>query len=210
MTRTMAGPTTSRSDHAPAPRGRATTALAIVLAVAIALPLASTAFGLYDRIEHWGKLVHAIDGACATFIFGMLLFGWRDRTRTDLTDELATLLTILAGILFGVIWEIIEFVFDWVAYSDLQKSNTDTMTDFLWNDLMTIAAALLAMRVYCHVASADDRPRLGDVAEWLVDGPSRVLDRHGLALAVIGGALIAATVAALWFSGRPVPGLPIP
>src|SRR5205823_3078761 len=106
----------------------------------------------------------------------------RHRTRAEITDELAALLAMFGGILFGVLWEIVEFVRDWVAYSDLQKSNTDTMTDFLWNDLATVIAALVAMRVYCRVVTAADRDQLAGVAEWLVDGPSHMLDRHGFAL----------------------------
>ena len=199
-----------RTDSKPAGRGRALYGVVLVLALGVLLPIASTALGLYDHVQHWGKLIHAIDAACATFIFGLLLLGWRERTHIDLTDELAALLTMFAGILFGVLWEIVEFVRDWVAYSDLQKSNTDTMTDFLWNDIATVLAGLLAVRVYCRVVSQIDRRQLAAVAEWLVDGPSRVLDRHGFALTVVAVGLTAATILALWFSGRPVPGLPIP
>ena len=199
-----------RSRVQAADRGRVPVVLATVLAVGILLPLLSSMFGVYDRVTHWGKVVHAADGACATLIFALLLLGWRERTRAELTDELATLTAIFGGVLFGVLWEIVEFVRDWVAYSDLQKSNTDTMTDFLCNDVAVVIAALIAMRAYCHVATAGDRERLGQVAEGLVDGPSRVLDRHGLALGLIASGLIAATVLVLWFAGRPVPGLPIP
>ena len=83
MTRTAAASPASRADAAPVVRGRAMTVLAVVIALAIALPLLSTVFGVYDRIEHWGKLVHALDGAAVTFVFGMLFFGWRDRTATS-------------------------------------------------------------------------------------------------------------------------------
>src|SRR5207248_11263772 len=126
--------------------------------------------------------VHAVDTLCASLVFGLFLLGWRDLLRVDLTDELAALMTIFAGMLFGLIWEIVEFIRDWVAYSDLQKSNTDTMTDFLVGDVATVLAALLAVRLYVHIVSAGDRQALGATAAWLVDGPSRVLDRHGFAL----------------------------
>lgn len=195
---------------ASAANARAVYVLAAVLAVGALLPLASTALGLYDRIVHWGKFIHAADGACVAFIFGMLLLGWRTRNRLDLSNELAALMTMFVGILFGVLWEIVEFVRDWVAYSDLQKSNSDTMTDLLWGNLAAIAAALLAMHVYCHLTTAPDRERLGSIAERLVDGPSRVLDHHGFALMVITMGIVAAAILALWFSGRPLPGLPIP
>jgi len=192
------------------PRSRVDYILVGLLVVGIAAPLLSTVFGLYDRVEDWGKLIHALDAACATAIFGLLFLGWRDLAQIDVTDELAALLIVFFGILFGVVWEIVEFVRDWVAYSDLQKSNTDTMTDFLWNDVAAVLAALLVVRLYCHVTSLRDRKALGETAEWLVDGPSRLLDRHGLTLAVITGCCLAAAVAALWFAGRPVPGLSIP
>jgi len=190
--------------------GRAIQVVMIILTVGVLLPLASTLLGLYDHVTNWGKAVHAADGACATLICGLLLLGWRDRVFTDLTDELATLTTIFGGILFGVLWEIVEFVRDWVVYSDLQKSNTDTMTDFLCNDVAVVIAALVAIQAYCHLATARDREGLGQIAETLVDGPSRVLDRHGMALALIAAGLIAAAVLVLWLAGLPVPGLPIP
>jgi hypothetical protein len=182
----------------------------VPLVVGIALPLLSTVAGLYDRVEHWGKLVHAADGFCAAFIFGLLFLGWRQKNNVDLSDQLSALLTMFFGIFFGVLWEIVEFVRDWVAYSDLQKSNNDTMTDFLCNDVAIVIASLVAMHVYLHVLRPSERERLAGIGEYLVDGPSRVLERHGLTLTVIAVALIAATILTLWFVGRPVPGIPIP
>ena len=206
---TLAAP--SHVEIRAAQRGRrAIVLVGVLLVVGIALPLLSTAAGLYDHVTNWGKLVHAVDGAIAALVFGLLFLAWRDRTHVDITDELSGLLAMFFGIFFGVMWEVVEFIRDWVAYSDLQKSNTDTMTDFLWNDVAAVLAALLVVRLYCHVTSLRDRKALGETAEWLVDGPSRLLDRHGLTLAVITGCCLAAAVAALWFAGRPVPGLSIP
>ena len=210
MTRTAARTSIGRASVTPPTSGRVRNLLLITLGVGVALPLVSSALGLYDGIQHWGKLVHAVDGFCAALIFGLLFLGWRERAQIELADELAALLTMFFGIFFGVIWEVVEFVRDWVAYSDLQKSNTDTMTDFLWNDLAVVLASLLAMRLYCHVLAARDREALGTTAEWLVDGPSRLLDRHGFLLTLIAAVLIAVAVALLWFAGRPVPGIPIP
>jgi hypothetical protein len=155
------------------------------------------------------QVVHAVGAACATFAFGVLLLGWRERTRADLSDELAALLTMFAGVFFGVLWALLDFLRDWVAYSDLQKSNTETMLNFLSNDVAVVLATLLAVRVYCRLKSAQ-RNTMGTSAEWLVDGPSRVLDRHSMALTTIAAGLIAATVLTLWFAGRPVPGVSIP
>jgi hypothetical protein len=156
------------------------------------------------------SLVPALFGACATAMFAVLFLAWRDLTRTDFTDELAALLAMCVGILFGLLWEIVEFVVDWVAYSDLQTSNTDTMTDLLWNDVACVLAALLVGRLYARLTDERDRKQLGAIAEWLVDGPSRLLNRHGLTLTILTAGCIAAAIAALWFAGRPVPGLSIP
>lgn len=210
LTRTQGTPRGAAGNGSRVASGRSTVLVVVPLVIGIALPLISTVLGLYDSIQHWGKLVHAVDGFCAAFIFGLLLLGWRARAQIDLADELAALLTMFFGIFFGVMWEIVEFLRDWVAYSDLQKSNNDTMTDFLCNDVAVVIATLVAMRVYCHVLRPAERENLGTTAEWLVDGPSRGLDRHGLTLSVIAIGVIAACVLALWFSDRPVPGIPIP
>src|SRR5919201_2757128 len=145
--------------------------IGLVLLVGVGLPVASTALGLYDRVQHWGKLVHALDAACATLLFGVLLFAWRDLERVDLADELAALMAMCAGVFFGVIWEIVEFVIDWVGNADLQKSNSDTMTDFLWSDLGAAVAAVVAARLYCRRLGRREREGLGGLAVWLVSGP---------------------------------------
>ena len=189
--------------------GKPVYVLGAVLLIGALLPLVSAAFGVYDHVIHWGKFIHAVDGASATFIFALLLLGWRRRNHIDVSDEFAVMVSVCAGVVFGVLWEIVEFVRDWVAYSDMQKSNTDTMTDFLCNDVAAVFAALVAMRLFCSMNGVEAR-RLATVAEWLVDGPSRVLDRHGLSLALIVTGVITATVLTLWFAGRQVPGIPIP
>ena len=175
---------------------------------AVALPGASTAFGLYDRITHWGKLVHGADAFLVALLVGVLLLGYREARRIDLSDQLGALLTVFVGVAFGVLWELVEYVFDWVADTSLQKSNADTMTDFLWHDLGTVLATLLAVRLFCHWLGAADRRAVGVAGGWLVDGPSRLLDRHGWLMTLLVSAIIALAVAALWFAGRPIPGLP--
>jgi hypothetical protein len=192
---------------ARSPRASAKTFLVVLAVVALAIPIVSTLFRLYDRILHWGKLVHGLEGFLVALLVGVLLVGWRDRAAIDLSDQLATLTTICVGIFDGVLWEIVEFVLDWVRYSDLQKSNSDTMTDFLWNDVGAILGALLAVRLYSHWLHSNEREETGAVAAWLVAGPSRVLARHGFVVSIVVAALAAAAVAALWFAGRPVPGV---
>ena len=54
------------------------------------------------------------------------------------------------------------------------------------------------------------RREIGDVSVWLVDGPSRLLNRYGLLITALVAAIAAIAVASVWFSGRPLPGLGIP
>jgi hypothetical protein len=181
--------------------------LELVWVLLVGLPGASTALGIYDHVLHWGKLVHGVEGLLIAVLVGSLLLGYRDAQSIGLADQLAGLLTITLGIAFGVLWETIEFIIDWVADTSLQKSNTDTMTDFLWNDLGAVIGTLLIVRLYCHWLSARDRRALGSAGTWLVDGPSRLLDRHGWLITLVAAALLALAIIALWFTGRPVPGL---
>jgi prolipoprotein diacylglyceryltransferase len=141
-----------------------------------------------------------------SLLIGLLVLGWRDRKGIELGDQQATLLSILAGIQFGVLWKLVEFVLDWVWNADLQKSNTETVVDLLWNDVGAVVGAVLSARLYCHVANASQRAKLGAVATWLVSGPSRGLDRHGGLVTIVLAVLASLTVAGLWLAGRPVPG----
>lgn len=182
--------------------GRLRAWLAVLLIGLVALPAVSSLLGLYDRVEHWGKLVHALETVGVTLLFAFLLLSWRDREAVDLSDPLAGLLSVFVGVLFGVLWDLLEFVLDWTRLTAFQRSNADTMTDLLWSDVGAVVAALVAVRLYCHVLTPGQRQALGGVAAYLVDGPSRVLDRHGR-LVTVGVAAIGALAAiSLWLAER--------
>jgi hypothetical protein len=163
--------------HVPRP-------LEFAFVLGMALQFISESTKLFELFTYWDKVVHP-----------------------TLIAQLATLMTICTGIFAGVLWELVEFVLDWVRYSDLQKSNSDTMTDFLWNDVGAVIGALLAARWYCQWLRSNERAEISGLATWLIDGPSRVLERHGFLVTTIVAVLIVAAVAAVWFAGRPVPGL---
>jgi hypothetical protein len=96
----------------------------------------------------------------------------------------------------------LEFLIDWTLGTDLQKSNSDTMTDLLWNDAAAVVAAVATVRLYCHLMSPAKRASIGKIAAGLVDGPSRILDRHGVLVAIIFAALGTVAVATLWAANR--------
>src|ERR1700730_8168137 len=131
------------------------------------------------------QLVHCVAALCVTLAVGLLVLGWRDQAAIDLSDQLAALLSIFAGIGFGVAWKLTEFVLDWVFVIDLQKSNSQTMLDLLANDVGAVVAAVLATRLYCHALSTRQRQEFGAAAAWLVRGSNRVLDRHGVLVTIV-------------------------
>ena len=155
------------------------------------------------------KPIHLLAALVFTGAAGLLLLSWRDRSAYAIDDRIVALAAMCAGLLFGVAWELVEFLSDWLIGSNLQRSNLDTMTDLLWNDVGAVVAGSLVVWAYCRFVDARARERLGTTAVWLVHGPSRLLDKHGF-LMTIGVALVAAAaIGALWFAGRPVPGFPI-
>jgi hypothetical protein len=167
-----------------------------------ALPTLSSLLQLYDSIQYWGKLVHALEAFGVTLMFGVLLLAWRDREAVDISDQLSALLSMFVGILFGVVWALFEFLMDWTLGSALQKSNGDTMTNLLWNDVTAVVAAVAAGHLYCHLISPADRRSLGRLSAWLVDGPSQMLDRNGMLVALVFALLGSVAVASLWVADR--------
>jgi hypothetical protein len=155
------------------------------------------------------KVVHGVTAFIVAAGVGLFIFAWRDHQRFEIDDRIVALISVCVGLLFGVTWELVEFVIDWVRYSDLQPSNLDTMTDLLWNDVGAVLAGALVAWGYCRVLDNRAHERLGVLAQFLVDGPSRLLDHHGFLMTIVVSVLAALAVGALWFAGRPVPGFPI-
>lgn len=155
------------------------------------------------------KALHVVGALVIVAVLGGLVLGYRDRARVDLSDQLATVLAMFAGVVVAMFVELLEFVADWLLGTQLQPSNTDTMTDLLASDLGAIIGAVLATTVYRRWLNVGQRQRLGERAVWLTDGPSRVLHQHGFAITLVVSGVLGAVVAALWFTGRPVPGFPI-
>lgn len=155
------------------------------------------------------KVMHGIAAFIVAGGIGFLILAWRDHQRFEIDDRVVATVSMCVGLLFGVAWELVEFVVDWVRYSDLQLSNLDTMTDLLWNDVGSVVAGSMVVWAYCSLLNLRAREHLGAFAERLVHGPSHVLDRHGFLITIIVALLAAIAVGALWFVGRPVPGFPI-
>jgi hypothetical protein len=153
-------------------------------------------------------MAHAGEALVFSVFIAVLWLGYRDHFRQEVSTSLVTLAAMAAGIAIGVVWELGEFSLDWVIKWDLQASNKDTMTDFLWIDLAAVAGALLASCLYCNTFSAALRRETGEAAAWLIGGPARLIDKHWRLVVAALALTIAGYVALLWFVDRSIPGFP--
>jgi hypothetical protein len=184
-------------------------AVELAFVLAIALQFVSESFKLYEHFYYWDKLAHPAEIFLATFVGALLLLGYLDTYRIALPRPFAAVVSMLAGASLGAFWEFIEFGSDWFGSTNLQKSNADTMTDLLTNDVAAVGATLVVFWLYHHRTTARQRERLGHVARWLTDGLGGLLHRHGVVLALVLALLVAGLLGAGWFVDRspPAPSL---
>ena len=196
------------SDPAPHAEGRplrVSRVVALASVLGVALVGVSDALNLYDRIVYWGILVHAAEGCLVASVAAYLLIAYRDREQPGVHTQLVALMSMLVGVTFGAFWEFLAFVLDWIRHSDLQKSNSDTMTDMLSNDLAAVLGALLALHAYFHWTRPAVQLEVSDLATWLFNPIGRLLDVHGKLLAALVLLAIMVYIAALWYAERALP-----
>ena len=179
----------------------------LAFTLTIALQFVSESLKLYEIFYYWDKFAHPAEVFLATFMFGQLFLGYVDTYGVRLQRPFVAFVTLIFGATLGATWEFVEFVSDWFGNADLQKSNADTMTDILSNDIGALTAMLLAFWLYHHVRTTErQREELGHLARWLTNGIGRLLDRHGVLIGALFFLLLGSLVAAAWLVDRhPVP-----
>jgi hypothetical protein len=168
-------------------RARVPRPLELAFVFGIALQFASESTKLFELFFYWDKLVHPTLVALTGMISAWLLIGYRDAFGKRIPIHFVAAFGMLVAISVGAMWEFVEFSTDWFQYSDLQKSNGDTITDIISNDIGAFVATLLALWLYTHVFREEQRHETGRVAQWLMHGPRVLLRRHGAAI----GSLVA-------------------
>jgi hypothetical protein len=164
----------------------------------MALQFASESTKLFELFTYWDKIVHPTLVALTAMIAAWLLLGYHDAYRKRLPIHFAALFGLLLGMCVGAFWEFIEFGSDWFGDANLQKSNGDTITDIISNDIGAFVATLFGLWVYTHLLNDNQRQEMGRVARWLAHGPRRLLERHGR----IAGSLVAVLFAAVLFGSQ--------
>ena len=170
--------------------------------LAVALQFVSESFKLFELFTYWDKLVHSAEIFLAAAVAAFLVFGYRDLNHLRVPDQACAASAMLFGMTLGSVWEVIEFAFDWFGNAHLQKSNADTMTDFLWNAAGAVFGALLGAWLYCHRTDAAQRQKLGRIADWLTNWLAGQLTRRGKVVGFALAVVFVAVIAAGWYVNR--------
>jgi hypothetical protein len=186
--------------HVPRP-------LELAFVLGMALQFISESTKLFEIFTYWDKIVHPTLVALTAMIGAWLLLGYAEAFGKRIPIHLAAAFGLLLGMSVGAFWEFVEFASDWFGGANLQKSNADTLTDIIANDIGAFVATLFGLRLYTHALTPDQRREMGHIARWLAHGPSRLFDRHGrllgTSLAVLFGLIL---FAAQWVD-RDTPAL---
>jgi hypothetical protein len=171
--------------HVPRP-------LELAFVLGIALQFASESTKMFELLFYWDKLVHPTLVALTGMVGAWLLMGYRDAFARRIPTHLVAVFGMLLAITVGAMWEFIEFASDWFGDADLQKSNGDTISDVISNDIGAFAATLLALWLYARFFRDRQREQSGRIAQWLAHGPTLVLRRYGRVVGAVAAILLAA------------------
>jgi hypothetical protein len=162
-------------------------ALEFAYVAGMTLQFVSESTKLFEVFYYWDKVVHPTLIALTAMVAGWILLGYREAFGVRITTHFAAVFGWLVGASIGAFWEFVEFFSDWFGNTELQKSNGDTMTDMLSNDIGAFIATLIGFWLYFHVIGGQQRREMGQIGRWLSSGLSNLLDGHGR---LVAGALV--------------------
>ena len=180
-------------------------ALEFAFVLGMALQFISESTKLFELFTYWDKLVHSTLIALTGVVASWLLLGFAQARGKHIPIQFGALFGMVIAMVIGALWEFIEFGSDYFGDANLQKSNGDTLTDIIGNDLGGWLAVLAGVWFYVHVLKDQQRREIGDIAEWLAHGPRRLLQRHGRLVGAIAAAAFAlALFMSQWVDRNPV------
>ena len=175
-------------------RTRVPRQLEFAYVLGMALQFISESAKLFELFAYWDKIVHPILVAATGMCAAWLLLGYRDAFGKRVPTHLAAALGMLMAMSVGAFWEFVELMSDWFGDANLQKSNGDTLTDIMANDIGAFVATLIALWLYTHVFAETQRREMGLIARWLVHGPGVLIRRHGRPIGAAACVALAAIV----------------
>ncbi len=118
----------------------------LALLLAMVFTMVGEAFGLYDSITWYDRLVHTVVPLLTAQVMYIGLA--RLEVLPDLRDETGNrrlwgifIVTAALGIAIGAVWEVFEFTSDGAFGSNLSEGNTDTVGDLIADSAGSLAGA---------------------------------------------------------------------
>ena len=103
--------------------------------------------GFYARFPWWDLMLHGFSAFIIGLIGFLLVYSFYMTHRIRVAPIFVALIASAFAVTIGTVWEIFEFLMDWLFGLNMQKSGLiDTMTDLLVNIIGAFLAALIGYR----------------------------------------------------------------
>lgn len=149
--------------HIHLPRGL----MAMILILIVASIVLGDAYGQYDRFWWWDDVLHLMSGVIMAMIGFLLVYFFNARYNMRINPLFIATFAFTFAITMGVVWEIIEFGFDFFIASNMQSwivsddavligksyqgnALRDTMSDLI---VACVGAIVVSMMVYFSYAN---------------------------------------------------------
>jgi hypothetical protein len=119
-----------KHHHVHLPRALLAT---IMLFVVTALVIGD-GFGQYERFWWWDDMLHSLSGVITGLLGFLLVYFFNARYNMNISPLFVAVFAFAFAITMGVLWEIVEFSFDVMFMSDMQRWNLPASTVLIGKD----------------------------------------------------------------------------
>ena len=109
----------------------------------------------YDRVWWWDDLLHTSSGVVLGFGSFLFLYTLHYQKKLMSTPFIIAFLSFCFALAMGAVWEILEFITDFVFGSDAQRSLDDTMWDLI---VASLGALVIVIPGYFYIKH--DKPSM--------------------------------------------------
>lgn len=119
-------------------------------------------FGAYDTFPLWDDLGHVFGGAIMALLGFAWLYSMNVSKRIQVTVPLIGFMSVAWSTTIGVVWEIVEFLWDSVhglvnVYGMMQNGLIDTMTDLSVDIVAAVCMVLICAYIVKNIKKTTDR-----------------------------------------------------
>ena len=167
--------------HVHLPRGL----MAMIMLLLVASLVAGDAYGLYERLWWWDDVLHTMAGVVTAMTGFLLVYFLNARYNMRINPLFIALFAFTFAITMGVVWEIIEFSFDVLLKTDMQRWYVPHGTPLIgrdyqgnglrdtMSDLIVSCVGALAVSVIAYFSYKNERRSVLRVMRRTFPGASR-------------------------------------